>query len=79
MGNGKYMYYDVYHDTDSAFGTEAFLIRIGYQLGAGGAGAAAATLRARLPSSCNRYIRVKATGSDAGDCSSSNFSARLLF
>jgi hypothetical protein len=79
MGDGKYIYYDIYHDTDSAMGTEALLLRMGFQLGASSAGCAAKTLRCRLPATCNRYIRVKATGSTTGDCSGSTFSARLLF
>lgn len=79
LPNGKYMYYDLYHDTDSTMATEELLLRIGQQLGAGGVGDDAATLRTRLPSTCNRYIRVKATGTDAGDASGSNFSAQIMF
>lgn len=79
MSNGKYMYYDIYHDTAAAMGSEVFLLRIGSQLGAGGVGCAAATFRSRLPNDTNRYIRVKATGSDAGDASGSDMAVRLVF
>jgi len=79
MGDGKYMYYDIYHDTAAAMGTEALLLRMGFQLGAASAGCAAKTIRARLPATCNRYVRVKATGSTTGDCSPSVFTAGLRF
>ncbi len=41
-------------------------------------GAAAATKRVRLPSDCNRYVRLAATTASAGDCSDSDAELRLL-
>jgi hypothetical protein len=80
LGNGDTMKYDVYHDTAVGFGTEALLMRdVIVQTGAGGAGAAAATARVRLPVDCNRYVRVKATNSAAGDASDKSMTVRLVF
>ena len=41
-------------------------------------GAAEATKRVRLPSDCNRYVRISATTASAGDCSDSDAELRLL-
>lgn len=80
MPNAKTMTYDVFHDTDAAFGTEVKLgTAVLVQTGAGGVGCAAATARFRLPVDVNRYVRVKATGSGAGDASGSSFTAGLRF
>lgn len=49
------------------------------QTGAGGAGAATATVRFKLPSDCQRYVGVKATKSAAGDASSVSATAQLVF
>jgi len=49
------------------------------QLGAGGAGAAAATFTARLPVDVKRYVRVKAVGSVAGDASAASLTFEVLF
>jgi len=76
----KTMTYDVYHDTASDFSGEVLLMgSVIVQTGAGGAGAAAATKSVRMPVDVNRYIRVKATNSGAGDASGSNFVAGLRF
>ena len=75
----KTMTYIIEHDTDSAFGSAATLIdRVIVQTGAGGAGADAATKRVRLPSDCNRYIRLKATGSATGNSSTKSMTLTAL-
>jgi hypothetical protein len=80
LGNGATMTYDVYHDTDSAFGSEALLMgSVIVQTGADGAGAAAVTKQVRLPVNVNRYVRVKATNSAAGDASDKSMTVRLVF
>jgi hypothetical protein len=73
------MKYEVFHDTDSAFGSEVSLFStVLTQTGASSAGCAAATKRVTLPSDVKRYIRVKAVGSTTGDASASSFTASLV-
>jgi len=49
------------------------------QTGAGGAGAAAATVKVGLPTDVKKYVRVKATGSTSiGDCSGASVTMSLL-
>lgn len=79
LGNGDTITYVVEMDADSAFGspTEVYGIVL-TQTGAGGTGAAAASKRVALPSDCERYVRVKATNSAAGDASDKSVTATLL-
>lgn len=80
LANGDTVIYDVYHDTDSAFGSETLLMdNVITQTGAGGAGAAAATAQVRLPVDVKRYVRVKASNSGAGDASDKSATIRLVF
>lgn len=80
LGDADTMTYAVYHDSASDFGSEALLAdKIIVQTGAGGAGAAAATARFRLPTDVSRYVRIKATNSAAGDASGKSMTTRLLF
>lgn len=80
LADGSTMTYSVYHDTDSAFGTEVLLAdAVLVQTGAGGAGAAAATARLKLPSDVSRYVRVKAVNSVSQDASAASFVASLVF
>lgn len=80
LGDAATMKYEVYHDTDSAFGSEVSLYGVVLtQTGAGGVGAAAATKRVALPTDCKRYLRVKATNSAAGDASDKSVIASLVF
>lgn len=80
MSNGKTMIYSIETDNDSAFGSatvvNAALIT---QTGAGGAGCAATSARFRLPTNCERYVRIKATGSASGDASGSSMTFTPLF
>jgi hypothetical protein len=48
------------------------------QTGAGGAGADGVTMRLGIPSTCRRYINVKATNSAAGDASDKSMTIRLF-
>jgi len=80
LGDAATMIYDVYHDTASGFGSEALLMdNVITQTGAGGAGAAAQTVRVRLPVDVNRYVRVKATNSAAGDASGKTLTVSPVF
>jgi hypothetical protein len=73
--------YKVQHDTASDFSGAATLMdAVLVQTGAGAAGAVAANARVKLPSDCNRYIRVVATGSTSiGDCSGKSLTESLVF
>ena len=75
------MIYFVQMDSDVAFGSPTSVYgTVLTQTGAGSAGAAAATKRVWLPSDCERYVRVGATGSTTiGDCSGSSVTAEALF
>lgn len=80
LANGATMTYELEHDTDPAFGTATTFDRqVIVQTGAGGAGAAAATKRVRLPTDVKPYVRVKATNSAAGNASGKSLTARLVF
>lgn len=80
LGDGATMKYDVECDSDSAHGSPRIIAKeVLVQTGAGGAGAAAATKRFRLPSDCERYVRVRATNSAAGDASDKSMTIELLF
>jgi hypothetical protein len=80
LADTKTMKYDVQCDADSAFGSARTLaLAVITQTGAGGAGAAAATARFRLPSDCERYLRVAATNDAAGDASDKSVTVELLF
>jgi hypothetical protein len=80
LGDGDTMTYSVQMDTDSAFGSPIELTRNdAVQTGASGAGAAAASYRFALPSDCERYVRVKAVNSAAGDASDKSVTANVIF
>jgi hypothetical protein len=80
MPNSKTMIYSIETDNDVAFGSptvvNAALIT---QTGAGGVGCAAASARFRLPTNCERYVRIKATGSAAGNSSTATMTFQPLF
>lgn len=80
LGDAATVKYDVECDTDSAFGSARVIAKeVLTQTGAGGAGAAAATKYFRVPTDCERYVRVKATKSASGDASSVSMTAALVF
>jgi hypothetical protein len=76
------MTYTLYHDTDSAFGTETPVFGSTGQIlqtGAGGAGAVTATFRGRLPTTVKRYLRLKITsGASTTDGSATSATLELL-
>jgi hypothetical protein len=80
LANAATMKYDVECDSDAAFGSPRVLAKeVLVQTGAGGVGAAAATARFRLPSDVERYLRVKATNSGAGNASAKSLTVALGF
>lgn len=80
LANGDTMTYDVQVDDDAEFGSATTLIAGAIvQTGAGGAGAAAATYRFRLPHDCPRYVRVAATNNGNGDASDKSVTFQVRF
>jgi len=80
LADTETMTYKVQHDSAVAFGTATTLYdAICVQVGAGGAGAVAETVRMKIPSNCKRYIRIVATNSGAGDASDKSLTEELLF
>ena len=71
--------YQLFHDTAVGFGSETLLATLGVQTGAGGAGAAAATFRIRLPTTVKRYVRAKAVKTGAANASASAAAVSLRF
>lgn len=79
LGNAETMKYEVQDDTDSAFGSPRTLAKEVIVQTGNGAGANADQARFRLPTDCQRYVRIKATNSAAGDASGANMTVELLF
>lgn len=80
LGDAATMKYDVQCDTDSAFGSPTTLAKeVVVQTGAGGVGAAAQTVLYAIPPHAERYLRVAATNSAAGDASDKTLAANLVF
>ncbi len=80
LANADTMTYSVEMDTDSAF-SDATVINAGLlvQTGADGTGAAAASARFKIPSNCERYLRVRATNSAANDASGKDLTVSIVF
>ncbi|NLG44784.1 MAG: hypothetical protein GX547_16200 [Phycisphaerae bacterium] len=79
LGSAATMTYDVQCAPDAEFAgvrtlAQAVLVQTG-----DGTGASAASARFRPPTNCDRYVRIKATNSAAGDCSDAALSVDLLF
>lgn len=80
LADAATMKYSIQMDDDSAFGSATVVAPdVIVQTGAGGAGAAAASYRWRIPSNCERYIRVRAVNSGAGNASDKSVTMSLLF
>lgn len=80
LGDADTMTYAIEHDTDPEFGSKEVLFpQVIVQTGAGGAGAAAASKRVRLPSNVKRYIRLTAINSDNLDASAKSATLELVF
>lgn len=72
--------YAIETDDDAAFGSaivpaDALCV----QTGAGGVGAAARSIRVKIPTNCERYVRLRATKVGASNASTKNMRFRLLF
>ncbi len=80
LGDGATIRYDVVTSTASDLSSPT-IVQTGVltQTGAGGAGAAAATVRFRLPTNCQRYVGFLAVKSSAGDASALTATLELLF
>jgi hypothetical protein len=78
----KTMTYSVEACAASDFGSGVVTLASGciVQTGAGGAGAAAASFRMKIPSDCPRYVRAKAvSGADTTDASALSMTFEILF
>lgn len=72
--------YDLVHSVNSDLSSPATLIAaIITQTGAGGAGAAAAEYRCRVPSNVRRYLGLKCTRTGSGDASAVSATMKLVF
>lgn len=80
LADAATMKYSVQMDSDAGFGSPTTIYPdVITQTGAGGAGAAAASRRVRLPTNCERYVRVRATNSASGDASDKSMTVSLVF
>ena len=80
LGDTQTITVSVETDNDAAFGSAKVVISSLFVMtGAGGAGAAAASDRFRLPSNCERYVRVKATKTGASNASTASMTFQQLF
>lgn len=77
--DAKTLKYDVEHSDAAGSGYTTLYEDVITQTGAGGAGAAAAEKRVRLPDDCKRYVRVTVTGSAAGNSSTASMTVYLGF
>lgn len=79
LGSAATIKYDVQCAPDAAFsGVRTIAKEVLVQTG-DGTGAAAAAKRFRLPTDVDRYVRVQATNSAAGNASGASFTVDLLF
>ena len=80
LPDGETMTYSVESDDNSGFSSATIVAdKLILQTGSGGAGASAAEARFKIPSDCEQYIRVKATKTGTGDCSSLEMTVSLRF
>ncbi len=80
LPNTHTMKYSIVTDNDSAFGSaKTIAAEVIVQTGADAAGAAAAEARFRLPSDCERYVKLAATASNDNDASDEDMSLELRF
>lgn len=80
LGDTNTMTYTIEHSDDENFGShETLFPQLIVQTGAGGAGAAAASKRVRLPSNVKRYIRLTAINSANLDASAKSATLELVF
>lgn len=78
LPDGQTITYSVETDDNSGFSSAKVINgNAGVQTGAGGVGAAAQELRVRLPSNCERHVRVKATKTGAANASAKSMTVAL--
>lgn len=70
--------YRLQHSHSADFGTSEQIV-VGVQTGAGGAGAAGAEYRSRLPHDAGRYVRGHVTPTGSANQSASEFITELVF
>jgi len=71
LGDAATIKYDVVTSANSDLSSPTVVAKeVIVQTGAGGAGAAANSVRFRLPTNCQRYVGLKSTKSASGDASS---------
>lgn len=70
--------YDVQHSSDNS-SFSVLMDNVIVQTGAGGAGAAAAEFRGRLPSTVKRYVRLSVVKTGAADASGATATTKLVF
>lgn len=71
--------YAIETDNDAAFGSPVVVAdAVMIQTGAGGVGAVGQTVRHRISTACERYVRLRATKVGAADASGASMTARLL-
>jgi hypothetical protein len=80
LGDGDTMKYSLESDWDTSFAAAVSLTGVEItQIGAGGAGAPAATQRIRIPPDVARHLRLRAVNSGAGNASGKSASFVLAF
>lgn len=80
LGDTQTITVSVETDNDVAFGSAKVVISSLFVMtGASGAGAAAASDRFRLPSNCERYVRIKATKAGTSNASTASMTFQPLF
>jgi hypothetical protein len=80
LGDTQTITYSLEHDDAVGFGTVATIpgfAVVAVQTGAGGAGAAGAIIRVRLPSSVKRYVRLKTVKAGASNASTKSATFEL--
>ena len=79
LPNAATMTYSVQTDTTAAFASPTTVIEVlGVQIGVSSAGAAGSSMRFRLQSGTQPFVRAVATGSGNGDCSGQSATFQIL-
>jgi hypothetical protein len=78
LANSSTMKYELITDDNDTFSSATSLGVFITQTGAGGAGAAAQTVRARLPTNIKRYVCLRVTNSASVDASAKTATIKVL-
>lgn len=80
LGDTQTITYSLRHSDAADFSGDSELLgNLIVQTGAGGAGAAAAEKRVRLPSNVKRYVRARAVKTGASNASTANATTKMVF